>query len=123
MNTLETRSHEAGVKAGRAIVRAIRNSNISYTIVMALVIVGLIGHSMKPSTPTTPTINVIAVNYQHSEYTAITRIDGVGRVKIVAHCPFTCPSTLGTYAAGPDSIFYRPNLISQTKFDDKLTAE
>jgi hypothetical protein len=56
---------------------------------------------------------VISVNYQRSEYTAITLVSNLGRVRIVAHCPVSCPETLGTYDAGPESTYFQPDIISR----------
>jgi hypothetical protein len=62
--------------------------------------------------PADPTIDVIAINYERSEYTAIRHVKDIGKVKIVAHCYFACPH-VGTYLAGPDSVFYHPDIIME----------
>jgi hypothetical protein len=63
--------------------------------------------------PKPPTIKVTAINYQRSEYTAVKHIKGIGDVQIVARCPGLCPASLGNYAAGPDSAYSNPDIISQ----------
>lgn len=69
--------------------------------------------------PAPPTIRVMAVNYQRSEFTAVTKDDMGKTVRIVAHCVAACPASLGTYAAGPESVYYfdslRPDIISQSE--------
>ena len=69
--------------------------------------------------PAPPSIRVVAINYQRSEITGVTRDDMGKAVRIVAHCQGACPASLGTHAAGPESVYYfnslRPDIISQSE--------
>lgn len=67
----------------------------------------------KPNTPNT--IKVVSVDYERHTYAAMRRVVGVGIVEFTAHCAdgVYCPSELGRFNAGPESMWHHPDLISQ----------